>query len=171
MGYYTRHGGAFLIKPELSWHQIKDSPFLDGYQNDRDVKLRLETEEVETPEGVLTRRSAIGVVPLMEDPFTGYHMVEHLQELVDTFPDHEFTGRFDCEGEDAADITRIVIRNRRVVQEKAQFYMPGDENDPVRLLEVLSRIREIATDRIKDSSDKIEEILPLVAEPRYPKEE
>lgn len=128
MGYSTRYDGAISITPPLTWAEIKNSPYLPDKARGKglDVKLRVIEENVETDDGTLTRRSADAIVPVTEDSYKGYDIVETVQKVIDSHPGHEFTGRFDCEGEDAADVWRLVVKNGRAVKVKAQIVWPED---------------------------------------------
>lgn len=132
MGYYTRVTEEIVIVPPIPWEDIKDSPFLPdnaGRSNDyRDVKFRIVEEAVDTPEGRLYKRSAAAVEPAWEDSFKAYYIVEHLQELVDAYPNHQFTGFLYGEGEENDDIWRLLVnKDRRAVQIKPRMVWPDDE--------------------------------------------
>jgi hypothetical protein len=128
MGYNTSYKGAIQIEPPLTWAEIKDSPYLPdaAWNKGLDVKLNVVEEIVDTDEGTLTRRSADAIVPVTEDSYKGYDIVQTVQKLIDAHPGHEFTGRFDCEGDDSGDVWRLVVKNGRAVKVKAQIVWPED---------------------------------------------
>lgn len=130
MGYDTNYDGEIRIDPPLTWAEIKDSPYLpDGaWRAGLDVKLRVREETVETDEGTLTRRTADAVVPVTEDAYKGYEIVATVQKVIDAFPGHTFSGRFDCEGEEAGDLWRLVVKNGRAIKVQPQIAWP-DEAD------------------------------------------
>lgn len=123
MGYVTHADGEIAIVPPLTFDEFEDSPFLPenaertGRSAGRDVKFRIETELVRTPEGLLSRQMAVAVVETWEDEPRNYNIVEHLQELVDRHGEgREFVGRFDMEGEDSSDIWRLKVVNGRATR-------------------------------------------------------
>lgn len=126
MGYNTRYTGAIGIEPPLTWAQIKDSPYLpeSAEKNFPDVKLRVIETTTETEDGVLTRRVADAIVPVTDESYKGYGIVETVQKIIDAYPGHEFTGRFDCEGEEAPDLWRLVVRDGRATRVEPQITWP-----------------------------------------------
>jgi len=132
MGYTTYARGVIAIHPPIPWHRIKDSPFLpDGGNDELDVKFVLSQEERDTSEGVLTVIEATGVEQRYEDDPRNYNIVVHLQRLIDAFPDHEFLGRFECEGEEAGDLWRVEIEGRKAMKVKPRIVWPdGSETRP-----------------------------------------
>lgn len=128
MGYTTHVQGEFRFEPPLSWAEIKDSPFNDESRRTplqaKEVRLIVDTEEVDTEHGILTRKTASRLVLAWEDEYKEHNLVGHVNEAIDAFPGHTVTGRMDCEGEDNSDIWRIVIRDRRAVRVNAQIVWP-----------------------------------------------
>jgi len=56
-------------------------------------------------------------------------LVAHLNSVLDALtPGHTFTGCFELDGEDPEDISRIVIRNGRAVEESATVIWASDES-------------------------------------------
>jgi uncharacterized protein DUF6205 len=108
MGYYARYTGSIEISPPLPWNLIKDHPALPAdptYRGsatggDRDVRLVVETELIDTEDGTLTKKRAVAVEPATDDAFKGYEMQAHLQEVVDAAPGRTFTGHIDATGDD-----------------------------------------------------------------------
>ncbi|MFG1846873.1 DUF6205 family protein [Micromonospora carbonacea] len=134
MGYITRFTGEIAITPPIHWGDIKDSPFLpDNARNrdGRDVMFRIAEAERDTLEGTLIARSAVALAPTWEDEMRGYDIVEHVQQVVDAHPGHEFTGRLDCEGEEAGDLWRLEVHDRRAVKVTPRIVWPdGSEVKP-----------------------------------------
>ena len=121
MGYNTRFTGEIMIDPQLTWAQIKDSPFLPENARTRggkgrDLMFNVVTAERDTDDGILTVHVAVGLVSTWEDEARGYDIEAHLQEVVDTFRGHRFLGRIDAEGEQPADIWRLKVVNGRAVR-------------------------------------------------------
>lgn len=130
MGYYTRVTGEISIEPPLTWQEFKDSPFLPGGSNDNgnfDVSLRTDEETVDTDEGQLVRKTASVVVPRWDDSFKAYHLIEHVQAVIDAFPGRTFTGRLECEGEDNTDMWRVVVRDGRAVKVEPRIVWPDED--------------------------------------------
>jgi hypothetical protein len=130
MGYYTTVEGEIAIEPPLAWSEFKDSRFnsrsLDTYDGMSNIKLRVNEETVETDEGQLVRLTATALVPAWGESSKYYYLVEHIQQAIDAFPGHTFTGRLECSGEDAGDLWRVVIRDGRAVKIQPQLVWPED---------------------------------------------
>jgi hypothetical protein len=126
MGYNTSVDGEIRIEPPLAWREFKDSPFAG---HDKDVTFSVEEETVATDDGPLIRKTAVALVPTWEDSYKAYHLVEHVQEAIDAFPDRTFTGRLECEGEENTDIWRVVVRGRRAVKVTPRIVWPDEEGD------------------------------------------
>lgn len=126
MGYNTRYTGAIGIEPPLTWAEIKDSPYLPETAEDTwpDVKLRVIEQTTETDECTLTRRYADAIVPVTDEPYKGYEIIATVQKIIDAHPAHTFSGRFDCEGEDAGDLWRLVVRDGRATKAEPQIVWP-----------------------------------------------
>lgn len=121
MSYHTRFTGEIIIDPQLTWAQIKDSPFLPenarvGGGRGRDLMFNVVTAERDTDDGTLTVRVAVGLVSTWEGEARGYDIEAHLQEAVDAFPGHQFLGRIDAEGERSADIWRLKVVDGRATR-------------------------------------------------------
>ncbi len=116
MGYTTRFTGEIAITPPIPWTSIKDSPFMSQAATSRpgkDVKFRIEASERETPDGTLHVRRAVALVSTWEDGARGYNIIEHVQEAIDAFPEHTFSGRIDAEGEQTGDLWRLKVIDGR----------------------------------------------------------
>ncbi len=130
MGYYTTVTGELRIEPPLTWGEIKDNPFLPDTPAglaEYDVRLRIDEETVDTADGQLTRKTCAAIEPRWDDSFKAYHLVEHVQTLIDAFPDRTFTGRLECEGEDTGDLWRVIVRDGRAVKIEPRIVWPDDE--------------------------------------------
>lgn len=116
MGYTTNFRGLIQITPALRWAQIKGSPFMPENAKSgerRDCMFAIEKFSRDTNEGRLEVVQATGLISTWDSEATGYNMVEHVQQVVDAFPDHQFSGSFDCEGEESGDIWRLEITHDR----------------------------------------------------------
>jgi hypothetical protein len=128
MGNPTYIHGRITITPPIPWGQIKDSPYLKANARGRslwpDALLDVAESTVHTDEGELTRREAVAIVPDEGGETSARTLIQDVQNIIDANPGHEFTGRFDCEGEQAGDIWRVVIRDRRAVRVNARIVWP-----------------------------------------------
>lgn len=129
MGYNTRVSGELTMTPPLAWNEFKNSPFhvpADEY-GDLDVKLAVTEETVDTDEGPLIRKTATALVPAWDDSFKAYHLVEHAQQAIDAFPGREWSGRLECEGEEAGDLWRVIVRDGRAVKVEPRIVWPDED--------------------------------------------
>lgn len=124
MGYNTSVDGEIRIEPPLTWREFKDSPFAG---DDLDVKLRIEAETVDTDDGRLMRKTAPALIPSWEEKYKAYKLVDHVQQAIDAFPGHTFTGRLDCEGDDNGDLWRVVIRDGRAEKVVPRIVWPDED--------------------------------------------
>lgn len=106
MGYIYRLTGTIRIDPPLSWAEIKSTPFTE-YQG-FDIRLAVDSEEVETADGTLVRRTASRVIAERDEP-RAYDLVKRLQAMVDAFPGHTWEGYIQGDGEDAGDQWRLWV--------------------------------------------------------------
>lgn len=130
MGYYTAVSGELVASPPLTWAEFKDSPFLapsSGW-GEREVKLRISEDTTETEEGQLIRRAAVALMPETDAASKFYNLLEHVQEALDAFPGHTWSGRLECKGEEAGDLWRVVVRKGRAVRIEPTITWP-DESD------------------------------------------
>lgn len=134
MGYYTRFDGEIVITPPLPWSEVKDSPFVKAGEYgevDRDCKLRLVEETVETDEGTLIRKQAVAVVCTYTGQTKAYSIVEHLQELLDLHGEgRTFTGYLSAEGEESADLWRLAVENGRAAKIQPRIVWPDGSEEP-----------------------------------------
>lgn len=131
MGYNTCFSGEITITPPLTWREIKDSPWLPerAKADYADVKFKLDEQTIETDDGQVIRRHAVALVPLTDEEYKGYDIVETVQKILDSYRDgHTFTGRFDCEGEQTGDMWRLVVRDGRAVKVEPRIVWPDDSD-------------------------------------------
>jgi len=69
----------------------------------------IEEEPRDTAEGTLIARQATALESTWEGEVRGYNFLEHVQEAVNAFPGHAFSGRIDCEGEENTDMWRLKV--------------------------------------------------------------
>jgi hypothetical protein len=129
MSYYTSVRGVIEILPPINWGVIAESPFLPdrARTNDKPVKFRIAEESVTTDEGTLIRRSATALVPVQEDPYGARDIVAEVQSILDEFGSvngREFSGRFDCSGENDFDLWRLEVHGNRAVEVRPRILWP-----------------------------------------------
>ncbi|MEV8394789.1 MULTISPECIES: DUF6205 family protein [unclassified Streptomyces] len=130
MSYVTCVTGEFTIGPPLNWGEIKGSPFSPfppAGDNRIELVLRVDEETVETADGPLLRRTASALVMSEIDEYRADGLLKLVQRAVDSFPGHTFAGRLECEGEENADMWRVVVRDGRAVRVEPRIIWP-DEN-------------------------------------------
>jgi hypothetical protein len=134
MGYYTAVRGQIDITPPIPWGRVRGCAFLPkkfGGDDLKEVELVVSEEQQDTDDGTLIVRAADAVVARYEGDARNYNVVAHMQELIDQFPSHEFTGRFDCEGEETGDLWRLEIHSRKAVKVQPRIVWPdGTETRP-----------------------------------------
>lgn len=113
MSYEVRFEGEIVISQPIPWKKIRNSPFL-SINSKYDVILELDETMRDTDEGIAIIKQAVAVRPTYPN-YLG-NLMKHLQELVDAFPEHEFTGRLDVFGEENGDIRRIKVVDRVVTE-------------------------------------------------------
>lgn len=67
-----------------------------------------------------------------EDEARGYNIVDHVQEVINAHPDHEFSGRLDCSGEESGDLWRLEVHDRRAVRVQPRIVWPDGSEEPTR---------------------------------------
>lgn len=136
MGYITHVRGGFLVEPHLTWQEIKASAFeapgLGG--NDWaapgvDLRLSIVEQTVDTDEGSLVRRTSNGLRMPHIDEYRARGLVEQVQQCIDMFPGHRWPGRLECEGEDNADMWRVIVRNGRALRIEPRIVWPEGGDD------------------------------------------
>jgi Family of unknown function (DUF6205) len=130
VGYTTYVTGEFTITPPLTWPEFKDSKYApDNLESRREPPLVLQVEEetVTTELGPLLRLTATALVMREIDEYRAYDLLEKVQEAIDSFPGHTFTGYLACDGEQSSDIWRVVIRDGRAVRVEPRIVWPDDD--------------------------------------------
>lgn len=131
MGYTTHVTGEFAIEPPLTWAEFKDSPFspyAPAGDNRLELVLRVEEKAVKTDDGPLMKRTAVALAMVDIDEYRAHGLLDVVQQAIDAFPGHAFTGRLECEGEENTDIWRVVVRNGRAVKVTPRIVWPDEED-------------------------------------------
>ena len=136
MSYNTSIEGELIVNPPLNHQEIHefDDIVPSGFGWDElSLRLRVETEDVETIEGTLIKRTASVIVPWSEDSFRASEFERHVRQIVDHFgTTHDFHGEFEGHGEDFDDIWRVHVwrdggGKHRVTKVKAVITWPTRE--------------------------------------------
>ncbi|MEV8353151.1 DUF6205 family protein [Streptomyces niveus] len=130
MGYITHVTGEFAITPQLTWTEIKDSPYspIPPAGDDRlELVLRVDEVTVDTDDGPLLRRTASALVMSEIDEYRAYGLLDAVQAAVDAFPGHEWSGRLECEGEENSDMWRVIIRDGRALKIEPRIVWPDED--------------------------------------------
>lgn len=141
MSNETQMSGEIEIHPPIPWKYIRDSVFLPtNARGDsaeitdrklrasmmRDIMFRVEQRSQETDDGTLVLKSAVALVPTHAGSNYAGSILKHLQEVVDAFPEHTFTGRIDGEGEESLDVWRIKVLGRTAMKFTPEFIWPEE---------------------------------------------
>jgi hypothetical protein len=131
MGYDNRFTGAITITPPLTRSQINDPRIARR----TDVKLRIVEQKTESDDGesFTVRPVADAIVPLEKD-YSGDHLGDDIQLIVDAFSDHEFAGFIEAQWDSGfgEPPSRFIVKDDRVMRIDAQYRWPGiwpDEHD------------------------------------------
>lgn len=130
MGYITHVTGEFAINPPLSWPEFKDSPFTPHNITkpyEPSLILRVDEEPVDTDDGPLLRRTASALVMREIDEYRARGLLDEVQQAVDSFSGHTWTGRLECEGEENTDLWRVVVRDGRAVEVRPRIVWPDED--------------------------------------------
>ena len=135
MGYSNHFSGRIEIVPPLTWGELREAgldrfgltnqtPYRSRYGHD--VAIVVESVSEDTEQGRLTVNRGVAIEP-HDDGYSGYRIEEHVQDIVDAFPGHDFsTGRIDAVGE-KGDHWRIkVMPDRRVATFYAELKWPEE---------------------------------------------
>jgi hypothetical protein len=112
MGYYTSLNGEFTIDPPIRYADLAPE-FLEW--GDGVLRIRVEVVREDTPDGVLERRTGVAVEHY-PDSVKAYEIESELQSMVDRYPDHTFSGLIEGDGENAGDMWRLIVRDRKVIK-------------------------------------------------------
>src|ERR1700722_5837598 len=126
MGYLSRFSGEIKIEPPIYWSKYKISKYLNtddnfGYTS---IVFRVSTLQQDTEYGEAITRKAIALVPVREEAYKGYDILSEINDVINSFPGHIFTGEIRAEGEDTGDIRRYVIVDNKVKEMKAEIIWP-----------------------------------------------
>lgn len=111
MGFYSSASGVIKVSPPITAKELRAHPELtdvDG-NRDRDAFLVIEKSVTQTDEGELVRVISDTISPLDPDQSQKrYGLQEHIQDIVNAFPDRIYAGRIYETGEDGHQSAYVV---------------------------------------------------------------
>lgn len=112
MGYRTTVRKSLTIDPPLTDQEIRSSYLSPATYADTTVKLAIDETAQDNPDGTTTTvLSAAALVPRWNGSYPVYTLVSDVQNALDTFPGHTFSGYLECQGERASDLWRVTVIN------------------------------------------------------------
>lgn len=129
MGYYSRVEGEITITPPLTLQEMRAKPYGelrntgDRWPRERDVALRVESEEVDTAEGLLIKKRGVALIPASDDSYKAYYLKEDVQDAIDQYPGHTFSGYLESQGEDG-ELSRVVVKDGVAHEIKPEIVWP-----------------------------------------------
>jgi Family of unknown function (DUF6205) len=127
MGYYTQIEGDFAIIPPLTRKELRNAGYDDHGKHAsgwRTLKPRVESTQTETDYGYQIEYTCNQIVPADTERFKAYGVLNHMQEIIDAFPGHEFTGLLECTGEDPGDLWRVYVKNGKAIKVTPEIVWP-----------------------------------------------
>jgi hypothetical protein len=125
MGNLTTVTGEIHITPPLTWKEIRENGYIDGYPERSwgAVQIHITEEETEIDEGTVTRREGVSVVPAEAVPYKAYNLEARVQKIIQDFPGHDFTGYLECLTEDG-ELSRLYVKDRKTRKVKPEIVWP-----------------------------------------------
>ncbi|MFK0142493.1 DUF6205 family protein [Streptomyces murinus] len=130
MSYYTAVSGQILIEPPLRGAALKESPFYDPWAGG-EVRRCICLDIDEEPTGPLGTREPVArrVISADVERLDAFDMEGEVQELIDAYPGHTFTGRLECMGDNHwSDMWGVIVRNGRAERVQPVVVWPGDSD-------------------------------------------
>lgn len=112
MGYYTFVHGEIKIQPPVTIAEMARMDFLD---DNSDIGLHTPVSGEST------------LFCQEDDEFKAYTLIQQVQQVVDALPGRTFSGHLDCEGEEAADLWRVVVRDGKAVKVVPRIVWPDED--------------------------------------------
>lgn len=130
MGYPTDVEGRIVISPPVTGKEIGLRPelFQEEALNPRGKSRSawgdVESTHIDVDGDTLVKRQCSSI-RAYEGDFSPWDLIPNVQEIVDAFPDREYTGYFECTGSDG-DLWRIAVRDGKAVEIKPTITWPED---------------------------------------------
>lgn len=122
MGYYSNLRGGWVVRPALTWVDLKDNLGLTE-EGRRTVWLQMAEVEIEQEDGVLHTKECHNVA-VYEDSVKAYDTEAEVKEIAEAFPDHEFAGYLEVEGEENTDMWRMYIVKGKAIKHSVRAMWP-----------------------------------------------
>lgn len=134
MTYYTSVTGEIRIDPPLRGQALDGTLFADPYEDgyaQRCICLEIVEEAPYTDPGAGAAPvwTAHRVISADVECLEAFDMEAELQELIDTFPGHTFTGRLQCMGDNRwSDMWGVIVHDGRAKRVRPTVTWPGDSD-------------------------------------------
>jgi len=131
MGYQSTASGRITITPPLDHATLWGAPQAQGIAyvpSAFDPYLVIDQKVADGPDEFKVTHTSGEVRPPGSPTTTD--LIRAVQRIVDAFPDREYTGYFEVEGEDAGDLWRLYVRGGRVARVDPIITWPEPGEDP-----------------------------------------
>lgn len=135
MGYGQKAKGTIRITPPVSAAELRTlKSFTSGYKvphgrDERDVVLIVQRNVTPTEDGEIVQLFSYEAgITQPESEFSRYNMVENLQEIIDSLPEHEFSGHIILTGEDG-EKSALVVTDRHAEEIYPKLVWPWSKNE------------------------------------------
>lgn len=122
MSYEVTVTGSIKIDPPLNHKEIREAPCWDSCAHDITMKIDEKREESDT--GTLIQQSSSALIACERVGYSAYHVEDNINEMIRTFPDHTFSGHFECQGREVGDLWRIAVKDNKAVQVRPTIVWP-----------------------------------------------
>ena len=113
-----------LAGAAVNWTDTSPWYIRDSREDPLDVVIRTGDTEVNVHGRILVERLGYEIT-VIDGETSGYHVVDQIQDIVDAFPGHTWTGPIEAHGDEGW-MARYVVRNGRAVQLKPTITWPED---------------------------------------------
>ena len=127
--------GQITIDPPITWGELTENRWATGPDGGEypDAVVRVTVEDVNTADGVMSRRQGVAIVS--EGETNGYHLLQNVDRIVRTFgtaPDgtkRTFTGWLHMDWARGEYVCRIHVVNETVVESNPTLIWPEGARD------------------------------------------
>jgi hypothetical protein len=123
MGYYSHLRGGWAVHPPLKWSEIEPHVELTEAGR-RTVWLQVEEKKEDHEEGVLITKVCHHVAVYEGESIKAYDTEQEVREIAEAFPDHEFRGYMQVEGEENGDMWRMYIVKGKAIKHTVEALWP-----------------------------------------------
>ena len=82
------------------------------FRNPPAFDFRVDEKEVPVVAGTLVTRSCPALIPRSGERHKANKLADDVQSVIDLCAGHDFSGFFECEGEESMDVWRVTVRGR-----------------------------------------------------------